>query len=40
MWDFMEALNASGIQTDSLAPLNHTNRKNFANQLDKMLRKT
>lgn len=35
--DFMDTLRASGIQTGGPAPLNQTDRQNFANHLDRLL---
>ncbi len=37
MRDFMETLRGSGIHTGGPAPLNHSDRKAFANQLDRIL---
>jgi len=37
MRDFMDTLRASGIDTGGPPPLSQTDRKNFANQLDKWL---
>ena len=37
MRDFMDTLRSSGIQTEGPAALNQNDRKNFANQLDKLL---
>lgn len=39
MRDFMETLRSSGIQTGGPPPLNQTDRREFANQLDKLLAK-
>ena len=39
MRDFMETLRSSGIQTGGPPPLNQTDRREFANQLDKVLAK-
>jgi uncharacterized protein YaiI (UPF0178 family) len=39
MRDFMETLRASGIDTGGPSALNQNDRKNFANQLDKLLTK-
>ena len=35
--DFMDTLRSSGIQTGGPAPLNQTDRQNFANHLDRLL---
>jgi uncharacterized protein YaiI (UPF0178 family) len=37
MRDFMETLRASGIQTDGPAPLSQSDRREFAQHLDKLL---
>lgn len=37
MRDFMETLRSSGIHTGGPAALNQTDRRNFANQLDRLL---
>jgi len=37
MRDFMETMRSSGVQTGGPPPLNHTDRKNFANHLDRFL---
>lgn len=37
MRDFMDTLRASGIQTGGPPPLNQTDRRNFANELDRLL---
>ena len=37
MRDFMETLRSSGIQSGGAAPLNQTDRMNFANALDRIL---
>ncbi|MEJ2631670.1 MAG: YaiI/YqxD family protein [Acidihalobacter sp.] len=39
MRDFMETLRASGIATGGPAALSQSDRQNFANQLDRLLRK-
>lgn len=39
MRDFMETLRSSGIQTGGPPPLNQTDRRNFANELDRLLAK-
>lgn len=39
MRDFMETMRASGIQSGGPAALNHTDRQQFANALDKILAK-
>ncbi len=39
MRDFMDTLRSSGIQTGGPPPLNQTDRRNFANELDRMLAK-
>lgn len=39
MRDFMETMRSSGVQTGGPAPLNQTDRQNFANKLDAMLAK-
>lgn len=39
MRDFMDTLRASGIQTGGPPPLNQTDRRNFANALDRLLAK-
>lgn len=39
MRDFMETLRSSGIQTGGPPPLNQSDRREFANQLDKVLAK-
>ncbi len=37
MRDFMDTLRSSGIQTGGPPPLNQTDRRNFANALDRLL---
>ena len=37
MRDLMESLRASGVESGGQAPLNHSDRKAFADQLDKIL---
>ena len=37
MRDFMDTLRSSGIQTGGPPPLNQTDRRNFANELDRLL---
>jgi len=37
MRDFMDTLRASGIQTGGPPPLNQSDRRNFANELDRLL---
>jgi uncharacterized protein len=37
MRDFMDGLRASGVQTGGPAPLDHADRKRFADQLDRLL---
>ncbi|MGX5172596.1 YaiI/YqxD family protein [Aliikangiella sp. IMCC44653] len=37
MRDFMDTMRASGVQSGGPAPLNQTDRKNFANHLDRIL---
>ncbi len=37
MRDFLDTMRTSGIQTGGPPPLNQTDRKNFANNLDKLL---
>ena len=37
MRDLMESLRSSGIESGGQAPLNHSDRKAFANQLDKII---
>jgi uncharacterized protein YaiI (UPF0178 family) len=37
MRDFMDTLRGSGIQTGGPPPLNQTDRRNFANELDRLL---
>lgn len=37
--DFMEKLRETGVQTGGPAPLDHTDRKRFADQLDRFLAK-
>ncbi|MDH5181296.1 MAG: YaiI/YqxD family protein [Gammaproteobacteria bacterium] len=37
MRDFMDTLRASGVDTGGPPPLNQTDRRNFANQLDRFL---
>ena len=37
MRDFMETLRSSGIQTGGPPPLNQADRRNFANELDRLL---
>jgi uncharacterized protein YaiI (UPF0178 family) len=37
MRDFMDTLRSSGIQTGGPPPLNQTDRRNFANELDRFL---
>lgn len=39
MRDFMDTLRSSGIQTGGPPPLNQTDRRNFANVLDRLLAK-
>ncbi|OAN17752.1 hypothetical protein A3K86_02200 [Photobacterium jeanii] len=39
MRDFMETMRSSGIQTGGPAPLNQTDRQNFANKLDSFVAK-
>lgn len=39
MRDFMETLRASGVHSGGPAPLNQSDRKNFADQLDRLLTK-
>lgn len=39
MRDFMDTMRASGIQTGGPPPLNQTDRRNFANELDRFLAK-
>lgn len=39
MRDFMETLRASGVQTGGPPPLSQTDRREFANQLDRILAK-
>ena len=39
MRDFMETMRSSGIQSGGAAPLNQTDRMNFANALDRILAK-
>ncbi|MFT6301998.1 MAG: hypothetical protein ACI9XK_001436 [Granulosicoccus sp.] len=39
MRDFMDTLRGSGVDTGGPPPLNQTDRRNFANQLDGMLTK-
>lgn len=39
MRDFMDTLRGSGIQTGGPPPLNQTDRRNFANELDRLLAK-
>ena len=39
MRDFMETMRSSGEHTGGPAPLNHTDRQTFANQLDRYLAK-
>lgn len=39
MRDFMETLRSSGIQSGGPPPLNQTDRRNFANELDRFLAK-
>ncbi|MBE9532950.1 MAG: DUF188 domain-containing protein, partial [Proteobacteria bacterium] len=39
MRDFMETMRSSGVQTGGPAALNQTDRKNFANSLDRFLTK-
>lgn len=39
MRDFMDTLRSSGIQTGGPPPLNQTDRRNFANELDRYLAK-
>ena len=40
MRNFMDGLRASGVQTGGPATLDHTDRKRFADQLDRLLRRT
>ena len=37
MRDFMETMRASGVQSGGPAALSHTDRQNFANELDRLL---
>jgi hypothetical protein len=37
MRDFMETLRSSGVQSGGQAPMNHSDRMQFANQLDRLL---
>jgi len=37
MRDFMETMRSSGIMTEGAAPFSHTDRKAFADQLDRLL---
>ena len=37
--DFMEDQRSSGVQTSGPAPFSHSDRKRFADQLDRFLRK-
>lgn len=39
MRDFMDTMRSSGIQTGGPPPLNQTDRRNFANELDRLLAK-
>ncbi len=39
MRDFMDTLRSSGIQTGGPPPLNQTDRRHFANELDRLLAK-
>ena len=39
MRDFMDTMRSSGIQTGGPPPLNQTDRRNFANELDRWLAK-
>ena len=39
MRDFMDTMRASGVQTGGPPPLNQTERREFANQLDRLLMK-
>jgi uncharacterized protein YaiI (UPF0178 family) len=39
MRDFMDTLRSSGVQTGGPPPLNQTDRRNFANELDRLLAK-
>jgi len=39
MRDFMETLRNSGVQTGGPAAMNHTDRQNFANKLDRWIAK-
>ena len=39
MRDFMETLRNSGVQTGGHSALNHGDRQNFANQLDRWIAK-
>ncbi len=39
MRDFMETMRSSGVQTGGPPPLNQTDRRNFANELDRFLAK-
>jgi len=39
MRDFMDTLRSSGIQTGGPPPLSQTDRRNFANELDRLLAK-
>lgn len=36
--DYLDSLRSSGVQTSGPAPLDHTDRKRFADQLDRLLR--
>lgn len=38
--DFMDTMRASGVHTGGQAPLNQTDRQNFANHLDTIIRKS
>jgi uncharacterized protein YaiI (UPF0178 family) len=39
MRDFMDTMRSSGIQSGGPPPLNQTDRRNFANELDRFLAK-
>lgn len=40
MRDFMDTMRSSGVQTGGPPPLNQTDRRNFANELDRLLAKS
>ena len=40
MRDLMESLRSSGVDTGGQAPLNHGDRKDFADQLDRIIKRT